>query len=1716
MQRPSLTADQSLDINSLPLSRLSSIREFPNYQPDDCLDFLNSSEICNLRVSYDEEKNLKEQAQIKRQSNQLQSVDNRRIVSHQKSKSNTPSMYQSLFKANTSKRVLGERSTNQQLTSQSTNYSFNNVNNSKSFNQMSQFQKNSTNQSQSTMRLETRENTPSRPLSKSPTKAETRYQNQPSPSFASSSNSGQNNQDQKLFSYRSSSNNALKENKNSVFSCTLSSSTLRQTSKFQTNSNASNSNNAGQIFQKIESSTQKVTNEINENQRKHKEALKDKKDLMKKVENLKAELQKIRKEKQKVDNDIPRYNNQCDQLNQKISHKRSKSSESIREINVLRQQVRQIEEDQDQMEIKKAQICQNIKFENIRISNISKNVTDLRNAIVLIQKEKERLAVEICKQKKTIANYEHKKSSINNNNHKMFDDFEATTSKILSDDQPWKSMDQKNSESANSLHQRRFFHRRLQSIQNGNPLEIETNDKSREFSSLNSASNHNIQGLSSEKAVGLQFRFSEMNTNNTNQDSQKFKDFTPISPPVRSSQFVRNQKFISLRRETSAGKSENEQFTSMINASSVNLHGLNGAGLGNQTNRHLRSADKNPFYQSFNGSPKNKPYLNRRDGTIQQQQLSGSLSARASLNNNYSITKLRNLNFFTAMQSDYLQRKSKTNLLKFTRLYDIERFEVLKKERQLKSLQKELEQIKLQNDKTLPAINDNGLCQQQTQSAYTNLQNSPNQNSARLLQESISASKSQFNSPKKQTSASLLDLSLINSGQSIQSKIASSHNSSLVLYSSHIDLEILIERRNKLRDKLGKLQQSIGLEGQISEQLESMKAKERDQKIADDLRMNEMMPQYNNYEKAGKSFKRLKMLNNSRRIISFNLLGQRKIQLEEKRHFYLDILTSRVNALKYEAKSIEKIQNAINKRQKRLSEIQEYLNDLKDRNEDLELQKNEFLEKIQNKNNEFKIISGAEVLQLLEESLLQVALSQDQDQMQQSMKNLQKIKEKAISDRPPEFKSQEIAVSQKKMSVFKAYEDHFQKFYQENMALPDDEFLRNRYQDIQMKIDSNCKSYEDLVENIERKRAIIEQYQGFRDVLERDAKMLEDYGMILLDFDKKETLNGLKFLAENQKKGQRIPMSQQCSSVRIGILIHFFKRLQIDMPKNKLILMEHLGGKFINGGQGQVSRKAAGIMRKSVDYSMILSQQVLDSKPFKKYDVETLVLFQDLGIFLQNIIQLNDQLRMPDFKYHVSYEEALSTLRQDKNLSYISKRFSRKYVKKQLQMQNTSSSNFGFTLDQASLQLQMASIKQPEVDYIDHQTRGINTKLLLHDKMLEDRRKEAIKRQHELEQQQLLLNKEDKRRLEMVKFQQYSREMKQFERDENIFQKNFKKNVSKVFDSFNQMNNNFEHPNAPINLEGLYLMQQNTHDIIKQAEKEIQSQATQIQSPLNHEQDQQHNNLNKQHISPQPPSKMPPITLNKVGHQLQNNQNQKQVQQQSNQKQGQKQKEILGTNASQNISLVLHNVHVVQQTNNKRTSNPTSARQSPQPQNNNTIDKESSMNNNPSNQGVVVSSKPNQARLLKSIQKRRESTNEFQTVQVERPKKKERSIIIQMLQDKFPDFKKLSSNQRDAQLFNKTMDSKKKSMNLTGTLQKANNNNIVMEDSSIDYMDNNDNEDQDTHSHNSFIANEIRRQKRTMVNLDDLQLEDMEFSNNFFKIKKVYSKLNSPKFNQFI
>lgn len=59
------------------------------------------------------------------------------------------------------------------------------------------------------------------------------------------------------------------------------------------------------------------------------------------------------------------------------------------------------------------------------------------------------------------------------------------------------------------------------------------------------------------------------------------------------------------------------------------------------------------------------------------------------------------------------------------------------------------------------------------------------------------------------------------------------------------------------------------------------------------------------------------------------------------------------------------------------------------------------------------------------------------------------------------------------MRIFKEYEDRFSHFYNDTIAIVDDKFLRNRYEEIQIKIESNSKVYYDKVQMNEDKKTMI-------------------------------------------------------------------------------------------------------------------------------------------------------------------------------------------------------------------------------------------------------------------------------------------------------------------------------------------------------------------------------------------------------------------------------------------------------------------------------------------------------------------------------------------------------------------------------------------------------------------------------------------------------------------
>lgn len=77
-----------------------------------------------------------------------------------------------------------------------------------------------------------------------------------------------------------------------------------------------------------------------------------------------------------------------------------------------------------------------------------------------------------------------------------------------------------------------------------------------------------------------------------------------------------------------------------------------------------------------------------------------------------------------------------------------------------------------------------------------------------------------------------------------------------------------IQRKYELESKIAEIEIKSERERMETCQLEQKKAKESDQKIANELKMNEIKPKHQNFNRASENFDRLIILDKSRKIIS--------------------------------------------------------------------------------------------------------------------------------------------------------------------------------------------------------------------------------------------------------------------------------------------------------------------------------------------------------------------------------------------------------------------------------------------------------------------------------------------------------------------------------------------------------------------------------------------------------------------------------------------------------------------------------------------------------------------------------------------------------------------------------------------------------------------------------------------------------------------------------
>eukprot|EP00347_Sterkiella_histriomuscorum_P023304 403335159 len=1680
---------------------------------------------------------------------------------------------------------------------------------------------------------------PLKSISRNPSKAETRYQNQISPSFAFDSNrninqsfrgdeKSTNNQVPETF--RSNQKSQKKKNlqtsrgrspsnqssiskksgqntsiRNSVISHStngtyyqshLKNSMINQSRLTQNLFNGLNNTQltsggaASIIIQKIESTSQKVTNEIAENQKQFKEQSVIKRDLQKHIELIKIELQRLQKDSVKVQENIPQYADITSQLCYKISHKRSKSQDNVKELSIIKQQISQIESEKQQISLKRDQIKQNLKFEEIRIGNIQQKVQEMKLKIVQIQREKEKFIVEISKQSKVIKNQQQRLNTLSENSCKIYDNFEATTSRILNDKPAKKKM-----------------FRRLMTT-SGMPVAIEIFESS-PMTNTGNSKNKKIsydqqQSIyrSAERVSGARFVFNEINSKKENildsssghhtvnvnikspynqQQKQQLDSLTPrsnfdIKNKRQSFGIGFNKQNIDVSPRSGFSRKLQNNYGTFTHRSSYqglvklnkNNHDLDNivsdaVSLSQKRGITARQQDYNQvssLFKSLKNEPKQKNSMifssfndtlthNNQQSMINPEFMSGSqinerLLSPQSQNDislNFSSSqRLKNMNLYTYMQSDYLNKKNRVNKMKYAKKFDLSKFDVSRKEKFLQQLQDELAKLRLMNNNS-----ETDLKQVEIPQVEEVNFNSSQKSLFITKRSAFTANHSLLSSPRFSNTSLFDSKQLTQLSSQINNQSHNHFESQISLTNSMYDIDYLEEKRNRLLLRLSEKEQTIKLELQSREQLQQMKHKERRQKLADDFKYNELKPQFENYMQASKNFDRLSMLNNSRRIVSHNLLGQRKVQLNERRYFYQDILTSRFNILKNEAQGLKKVQQAIQKRQKRVSEHQQILD---------------------------------------------------------GMNQLQQVKWQVEQNQPPVFQSEVVATSQKSMKLFKQCEEHYSGFFSDQTHIPDDEFLKNRYQEVQKIIESNVNAFNDLVDQKHLRENLIEQYQKFKQTLENDHKILKQYQKIVRKQGIEDTYNLLVFKVQDKQKNQQIleetkqfknfeakihttlnaimnkyikflisqPQFNRASFVIFELLkiirmhepqlnqlqpiVYVGWQKYIESSFHKLVLQyshkisndpinQHpsnnsssLGAtprqkitlsdtKKINTFKSQrgpflTTRKITNAARRRNDSDLNLKNDShYNESNYKNSEYERFSLFQDICQFINQLNQTTIMISSKNFRFLISYEDALDHIRQDKALSQIYKKLSSKNVRKYLAQINQSSfhtrtsnsnqvvsrepSNHNINMHDQNINLQQNSIQCQEVDYVDPITRAIDRDALIHDKLIEDSQKRQILKEKELERRQNLLKDEDKKRLDKVKFMKHQRELKQFERDELIFQKNYKSNINRIFDNFYQKSIISDPQDTHFNLEGIQPAGINliADDVNLLTTNDIKIEplnSNKVKASQSHNQGVQKQFQSFQHS--------PSLQIDKP--QLQNKEqfqsgNLSNVPFQLNQ----------NSSLNSSLQLDLENSLKYNQYKKQLTLKPQhlseTAPQSPILQTRKSMGFNNSLTINSQQlslekQASIQSNgnkKVSNNQLLAQAIRRRESVKEqsFQPVKIERMKKKEQSIILQMLQDKFPEMIKLSDQNRYQSLTARISPNQ----NSSGI-----NKRLYEEHSNVDYLDENSNEDQETHSQNSSINYGHANRDSSRRQIEDI--DNLDLQRGFIKVKKIYSKIDLP------
>lgn len=159
-----------------------------------------------------------------------------------------------------------------------------------------------------------------------------------------------------------------------------------------------------------------------------------------------------------------------------------------------------------------------------------------------------------------------------------------------------------------------------------------------------------------------------------------------------------------------------------------------------------------------------------------------------------------------------------------------------------------------------------------------------------------------------------------------------------------------------------------------------------------------------------------------------------------------------------ESKALDELKAVMAKRERRVDEVKEYLAEIKETNREEEARKQDFVQALLNRNMEFKVFAGIEVILKLEDVLKSLAQSREAKGLevdeQQGMDMILGVRRSAV--KIGELTPEDIDVmNRKKVQMLQSYEQHFSKFFNDLQSVKiNDEYLNKRYTEICLQIQS--------------------------------------------------------------------------------------------------------------------------------------------------------------------------------------------------------------------------------------------------------------------------------------------------------------------------------------------------------------------------------------------------------------------------------------------------------------------------------------------------------------------------------------------------------------------------------------------------------------------------------------------------------------------------------------